>query len=378
MIALAAPAEAAFPGQNGPIAFQRLLGGGQIEIFGINPDGSGVSNLTNNGDSNTAPAFSPDGSRIAFIRDLDVWVMNADGTGQVNLTNDPGNGQPADSDPSFSPDGQRIVYSRDTNMAGPDDEIFTIGVDGTGRTNLTNNGIDQDADPTFSPDGTKIAWVRDEHGPSLVDEIFTMNADGSNQTQLTQFGVNLSTTAPDYSPDGARIVFAHDGDIWKIDADGSDLDFVILTPAVAETDPVFSPDGHQVAMARDTGGASTVDEIFTYGNGLTNLTNSPQSESGPSWGPVHIPAVDTSAPETTLTKRPPKRSDRRRPRFAFTATEPATFECRLDKGKWKPCSSPRKPKRRLKPRRHRFRVRATDLAGNTDPTPARYRFRVLD
>jgi hypothetical protein len=151
-----------------------------------------------------------------------------------------------------------------------------------------------------------------------------------------------------------------------------------LTPAVAETDPVFSPDGHQVAMARDTGGASTVDEIFTYGNGLTNLTNSPQSESGPSWGPVHIPAVDTSAPETTLTKRPPKRSDRRRPRFAFTATEPATFECRLDKGKWKPCSSPRKPKRRLKPRRHRFRVRATDLAGNTDPTPARYRFRVLD
>ena len=72
-----------------------------------------------------------------------------------------------------------------------------------------------------------------------------------------------------------------------------------------------------------------------------------------------------SAPETTLTKQPAKKTTKSRARFAFEADEDgATFECKLDRKKWKPCSSPRKYK--VREGKHKFRVRATDAAGTTD------------
>lgn len=85
---------------------------------------------------------------------------------------------------------------------------------------------------------------------------------------------------------------------------------------------------------------------------------------------------DLDPPETRLTKKPKKRTKKRRARFAFEAGEPlATFECRLDKQTFKPCESPLRTKK-LKRRRHTFRVRAIDTAGNADPTPAKAKFKV--
>jgi hypothetical protein len=86
---------------------------------------------------------------------------------------------------------------------------------------------------------------------------------------------------------------------------------------------------------------------------------------------------DTNAPETTITKHPAKRSDKTKAKFKFTASENgSSFECKLDKKPFKGCSSPQKYKH-LKPGKHKFRVRATDSAGNTDATPAKYKFKVL-
>ncbi len=85
---------------------------------------------------------------------------------------------------------------------------------------------------------------------------------------------------------------------------------------------------------------------------------------------------DTDAPETTLTKQPAKKTTKSKAKFAFEADEDdATFECKLDRKKWKPCSSPRKYK--VREGKHKFRVRATDAAGNTDPSPAKVKFRRL-
>jgi Tol biopolymer transport system component len=380
----AAPAQASFPGTNGPIAFQRTVGPGQVEIFSINEDGTAEDNLTQNGDFNSEPTYSPDGSMIAFERGFEIWVMNADGSGQRPVTTDLGNGTPIDSDPAFSPDGSRIVYARDTNESGSPDEIFARDIDGSNPVNLTNNGIDLDIQPTFSPDGTRIAWARNEVGMAGADEVFAMDANGTNPVNLTNFNDGLSTTGPDYSPDGTTIAFAHDGDVWEMSADGSDQEDLMPGPMLGGTQPDYSPDGTRIAFARDLVGTSVVDEIFTLGQGpLTNVTNTAEGESEPSWGPIFTPPIattptDTTPPQTTLTKKPRKRSGRRRPRFAFIANEAATFECKLDKRRWAECASPRKLKKKLKPRRHRFRVRATDLAGNTDPTPARHRFRVLE
>jgi hypothetical protein len=85
---------------------------------------------------------------------------------------------------------------------------------------------------------------------------------------------------------------------------------------------------------------------------------------------------DTTPPQTRIVAGPGKKLSDGIAKFRFSATEGgSSFECKLDKGKAKRCSSPKKY-RRLKAGRHVFRVWAIDRAGNKDPTPAKRRFKV--
>jgi hypothetical protein len=87
-------------------------------------------------------------------------------------------------------------------------------------------------------------------------------------------------------------------------------------------------------------------------------------------------ASDAAAPQTMIVAGPRRRTTRRRARFRWRASEPVErFECRLDRGRFDPCDPPQRL--RVRPGRHRFRVRAIDLTGNVDPTPARRTWRVL-
>lgn len=84
---------------------------------------------------------------------------------------------------------------------------------------------------------------------------------------------------------------------------------------------------------------------------------------------------DTTAPSTTITKHPKRKTKRRKARLAFTSTESgSTFECAFDLGKFSPCTSP--TARRLKRGRHNFAVRAVDAAGNADPSPASFQWKI--
>ena len=85
---------------------------------------------------------------------------------------------------------------------------------------------------------------------------------------------------------------------------------------------------------------------------------------------------DTTAPETTITKHPKKKTFSHKAKFVFKSSEPgSTFKCKLDKKKWKACTSPKKYKN-LKTGKHKFRVYAIDAAGNADPTPAKWKWKI--
>jgi hypothetical protein len=87
---------------------------------------------------------------------------------------------------------------------------------------------------------------------------------------------------------------------------------------------------------------------------------------------------DTDPPETTFTKDAPKTLDRSKFKFKFRADEPgSTFACRVDKKRFRPCTSPRVVKR-LDEGKHKFLVVATDAAGNADATPAKDKFKVIE
>ena len=152
---------------------------GNEEIYLMNAEGSGLTNLTNNAANDFSPAWSPYGKKIAFTSYRDgneeIYVMNADGSGQINLTNNAAD----DLYPAWSPDGKKIAF---TSYRGGNDEIYVMNADGSGQTNLTKNAA-YDANPTWSPEGKKIAFMSYRDGNY---EIYVMNSDGSGQTNLTK------------------------------------------------------------------------------------------------------------------------------------------------------------------------------------------------
>lgn len=129
--------------------------------------------------------------------------MNADGGDVQNITNSP---DAAEDGPDFSPDGTRIVFLRREpapSGGGSITDVHSIGVNGAGETRLTD-AQGADGDPVFSPDGTKIAFRSGRRAfPSGGrPEIFTMNADGSNEVRLTTAAdrPGQGDTSPSWQP----------------------------------------------------------------------------------------------------------------------------------------------------------------------------------
>jgi Tol biopolymer transport system component len=277
-----AGAQATFPGANGMIAFATnrdypLANGGGFEIYTMDPDGTNPARLTSNTTDDLLPAWSPDGSKIAFERDGYIYTMNADGTNPTQRTNSGSSESPA-----WSPDGTKIAF--DTNRDGTD-EIYTINADGSNPTRLTNNTV-PDFSPAWSPDGTKIAFVR---LTANSYEIYTMNADGTGETALTNN--TALDRAPDWSPDGTKIAFESNRDstseIYTMNADGSNP--TRLTNDVAhDWNPVWSPDGTEIAFQTNRDGN---DEIYTMnadGSNPTRLTNNTAYDLQPDWQSIPI------------------------------------------------------------------------------------------
>jgi Tol biopolymer transport system component len=139
---------------------------------------------------NTQPAWSPDGSKVAFTSNVDnpspdggycydacpteIYVADPAGTFHTRLTNN----AVKDQDPEWSPDSSKIAFTsyRDGNA-----EVYVMNADGSSQTNLTNNAA-YDGGPEWSPDGTKIAFTTNRDG---TYEVYKMNPDGSGPVNLS-------------------------------------------------------------------------------------------------------------------------------------------------------------------------------------------------
>lgn len=276
-------------GENTRIVYTSTGGGGE-DIWIMNADGTGATNLTpENGNGDYLAAISRDGKMIAYNADLtrestEVFVMNVDGSNKRRVTKCKG----GNFHPAFSPDGKKIVFH---SIRDGVRQIYVINVDGTGETRLNNDKF-ENRDPSFSPDGKKIVFISnrgetDSEGAGNF-QIYTMNVDGSGIMPLTTGpAFNLD---PAYSPDGKKIVFTTNRDfnaeIYIMNADGTGQQRVTSTTTNNESHPSFSPDGAKIVYHtnRDRGNY----EIYTVnidGTGETRLTNTRHYNWYPVWGP---------------------------------------------------------------------------------------------
>jgi TolB protein len=196
--------------------------------------------------------------------------MNTDGTGVTRITTDP------DTDwyPNWSPDGTKLVFMRNTNGNA---DIYTMNADGSAQTNLTNNPAG-DATPTWSPDGTKIAFSTSRDGGN--SEIYTMNADGSAPTRLTTApGTDIFPTWQSFQPTPDELIrasgaasFTGDG-VYDPAGASQTVSITAKSAKQATFDVKVQNDSASVDTLTIQGCASSQAFTVTYLAGSTVITN---------------------------------------------------------------------------------------------------------
>jgi TolB protein len=280
-------------GENGRIAFTRNPSN-DPDIWSMRPNGSDPVNLTANSAAIDAePSWRPDGRKLAFISnrmtatnpqgDVEIFVMNPDGTGVRQLTANTLD----DEFPSWSPDGRELVFQRDLDpMEGEVDyDLFTMKANGTHQRNLTRSPGIQDENADWSPNGRRIAFSSDRDGDG---EVYTMRPDGSRVRQLT---VNKGPFdgSPAWSPGGGRIAFDSDRDgnpeLYTMRANGSDQTRLTFNQA-SDFLSTWSPDGRKLAFTTDRGGNVEVYTMRADGSQQVNRTHNPAFDFDPDWQPL--------------------------------------------------------------------------------------------
>ena len=351
--------------------FFRSTGGGQISFDGcVNNDGSqGCADIPGTG----APllgandvAVSPDGKSVyvaSFFNDSVTHFFRSTLGGQISfdgcVANDASQGcadvpaAPLDgaSGVAVSPDNKSVYVTADLGDSVTHLFRSTVGGQISYDGCLANDASQECADVPAAPlDGATEVAVSPDGKSVYVASFFT-----DSVSHFFRGG-----------PDGQ---ISYDGclanDAFQECAD------IPGAPLSGASGLAVSPDGKSVYVSSEA--SDSVAHFFRAVDPDPDPKPDPNGNEDPEQPTIN---EDTNPPQTTIDKGPKRKTNGRATRIRFSSDEPGSrFECRLDRGKFKPCGSPRQLKR-LRKGKHRFAVRAIDRAGNVDPTPAKARWRV--
>lgn len=250
---------------------------------GENEEGEETS-LTASGTAAASPGSEPQG-KIAYRSNRDgnweIYVINADGSGETNLTNHPA----TEFNPAWSPDGSQIVFV--SNRDG-DPHLFTMDADGSNVKRLTTGG--GELSPRWSPDGSQIVYTR--------SGLMVINADGTDPRVVLESksaGAGAVCGAGPFpggwSPDGTRIAYytasisSEGSQICTIGVDGFGIEVVVSEPVALHAEPAWSPDGRYIAFRSIREGNHDIYVIDLETGEEQRLTDDPGRDVEPGWSP---------------------------------------------------------------------------------------------
>lgn len=276
----------------GKIAFVRYsapVGSPKIHI--VRPGGRPRA-LRLPGEATQSPAWSRDGRHLAFIAgeneppepDIsgnDVLYVSRDGAPPRAVTD----GKSRVGAPAWSPGGARLLYVR-TSRSGS--SLWVVSADGRSRRRLTRRH--NDLQPSWSPDGRTIAFVRVSR-TNFQGGIWLIRPDGSGARRILRGLRNV--TAPLWSPGGGRLLITDARALYSLRPDGRDRRLIVRLSADARgarQDPqaAWSPDGRWVVFSqfrRTEARASDIWIVRSDGTGRRRLTMSPGLDTDPTWAP---------------------------------------------------------------------------------------------
>jgi Tol biopolymer transport system component len=220
-----------------------------VDLWVVDTAGGKPRRLVGDSGWEEGPAWSPDGSLVAFqksvfapgepdvaLRSLDVWTVRGSGRGRRNLTRDG-----SASSPAWSPDGRKLAFARG-------DGVFVIRRDGSGKVRIARR--DDPGAPAWSPDGRRLAFT-------VPGELRVVNANGADH-RLVARGAD-SGSPFSWSPDGRSIAYAGPRGVVLVPRQGGRSRLV----GRGFVEPAWSPEGRRIAVVRQ--GTKSQAGIFLLG-----------------------------------------------------------------------------------------------------------------